>query len=121
MHERDWRKRKERLDAAAAAVILQDYLDQEPMKKLLGVLVLLVLVAGARCWAFMYMRVNQPFRGYEAAEQFVEIPPGAGSARIGDRLVDAGVVRDRSTYRAALWMSGQARHLKAGEYRFDRR
>ena len=25
--ERDWRKRKERLDAAAAAVILQDYLD----------------------------------------------------------------------------------------------
>jgi putative Holliday junction resolvase len=27
--ERDWRKRKLRLDAAAAAVILQDYLDQE--------------------------------------------------------------------------------------------
>ena len=27
-HERDWRKRKEKLDAAAAAVILQDYLDQ---------------------------------------------------------------------------------------------
>jgi putative Holliday junction resolvase len=26
-HERDWRKRKARLDAAAAAVILQDYLD----------------------------------------------------------------------------------------------
>jgi putative Holliday junction resolvase len=27
IRERDWRKRKERLDAAAAAVILQDYLD----------------------------------------------------------------------------------------------
>ena len=27
MRERDWRKRKHRLDAAAAAVILQDYLD----------------------------------------------------------------------------------------------
>jgi putative Holliday junction resolvase len=27
--ERDWRKRKARLDAAAAAVILQDYLDAE--------------------------------------------------------------------------------------------
>ena len=26
--ERDWRKRKPRLDAAAAAVILQDFLDQ---------------------------------------------------------------------------------------------
>jgi putative pre-16S rRNA nuclease len=28
-HERDWRRRKARLDAAAAAVILQDYLDRE--------------------------------------------------------------------------------------------
>jgi putative Holliday junction resolvase len=27
--ERDWRKRKAKLDAAAAAVILQDYLDRE--------------------------------------------------------------------------------------------
>ncbi len=29
IRERDWRKRKERLDAAAAAIILQDYLDQQ--------------------------------------------------------------------------------------------
>jgi len=28
VHERDWRKRKADLDAAAAAIILQDYLDQ---------------------------------------------------------------------------------------------
>ena len=28
--ERDWRKRKARLDAAAAAVFLQDYLDARP-------------------------------------------------------------------------------------------
>jgi putative Holliday junction resolvase len=28
LRERDWRKRKARLDAAAAAVILQDYLDR---------------------------------------------------------------------------------------------
>jgi len=27
IRERDWRKRKARLDAAAAAIILQDYLD----------------------------------------------------------------------------------------------
>ena len=29
IRERDWRRRKERLDAAAAAIILQDYLDQQ--------------------------------------------------------------------------------------------
>jgi putative Holliday junction resolvase len=30
VRESDWRKRKARLDAAAAAVILQDYLDERP-------------------------------------------------------------------------------------------
>jgi len=30
------------------------------------------------------------------------------------------VVRDHLTFRVALWMSGEARRLKAGEYRFDR-
>ncbi|MGE3178202.1 MAG: Holliday junction resolvase RuvX [Vicinamibacterales bacterium] len=30
VREKDWRKRKQRLDAAAAAVFLQDYLDRRP-------------------------------------------------------------------------------------------
>jgi putative Holliday junction resolvase len=30
LHDRDWRSRKKRLDAAAAAIILQDYLDTRP-------------------------------------------------------------------------------------------
>ena len=29
------------------------------------------------------------------------------------------MVRDHITFRIALWMSGQGRHLKAGDYRFD--
>jgi putative Holliday junction resolvase len=29
VRERDWRRRKEKLDAAAAAIILQDYLDRQ--------------------------------------------------------------------------------------------
>lgn len=32
-HERDWRVRKRQLDAAAAAILLQDYLDSHPAKK----------------------------------------------------------------------------------------
>ena len=28
VRERDWRRRKQKLDAAAAAIVLQDYLDQ---------------------------------------------------------------------------------------------
>src|SRR5207302_3474991 len=55
-----------------------------------------------------------------SAGQFVEPPQGIGSLAIGDRLVAAGVIRDRVVYRAALWMTGEGRRLKAGDYRFDR-
>jgi len=48
------------------------------MKKLAGTVVLFVLVVGCAA-AFFYMRVNQPYRGYDATEQFVEIPQGAGT------------------------------------------
>src|SRR4051794_10465877 len=87
------------------------------MKKLL-LLVALLLVAAAG--ALFYARARQPYRGYSGPEQFVEIPPGATSVTIGERLVAGGVIRDRPTYRLMLWLSGQGRRLKAGEYRFDR-
>jgi UPF0755 protein len=83
-------------------------------------LVVLLMVAGAAGATVMYIRINQPYRGYEGLEQFVDIPQGSGSRAIGDRLVVAGVIRDVATYRIALWMSGAGRRLKAGEYRFER-
>src|SRR5262245_11001447 len=86
-------------------------------KKLFGVLAIL-LAAGAFAW--MYVRINATYRGYQGSEQFIEVPPGSGSAAIGQRLVAGGVVRDMAAFRTALWFSGQSRHLKAGEYRFDR-
>ena len=89
------------------------------MKKFLAFLFLVLLGAGA-AGALFYARVYQPYRGYETTEQFVEVPAGTGSLPIGERLVASGVIRDLVTYRAALWKSRQGRHLKAGEYRFDR-
>ncbi|HEY7170533.1 MAG TPA: endolytic transglycosylase MltG [Vicinamibacterales bacterium] len=89
------------------------------MKKLLALVAVLIVAAG--CAAYVVVtRVDQPFRGYSEEAQSVDVPQGAGTRAIGDRLIAAGVVRDRLTYRAALWLSGSARHLKAGEYRFDR-
>src|SRR5262245_25468623 len=89
------------------------------MKRFVVFLLFTVILAGAAAVS-LYERVHQSFRGYDAAEQFVEIPPGSGSRAIGDRLVEAGVVRDPLTFKLALWMTGKARHLQAGEYRFDR-
>ena len=80
--------------------------------------VLVVIAAAAAVW--LVMGSERPYKGYEGREQFVEIPPGAGPAAIGRRLKDAGIVRDEVSFRVALWRSGQARRLQAGEYRFDR-
>ena len=90
------------------------------MKKVALFLVVLFLAVGAAAWV-VYSRVQQPYRGYREVEQYVEVPPGSSTRAIGDRLIAAGVVRDSLTYRLALWMSGRARSLKAGEYRFDQR
>jgi UPF0755 protein len=88
------------------------------MRKL-GIAMLLLLVVAAGAAAALYMRIGQPYRGYAGAEQFVDIPAGSSTKAIGDRLVEAGVVRDPLSFRLALWVSGRARALKAGEYRFD--
>ena len=88
------------------------------MKKIALILVVL-MCAAAGAAAFMYLRVRDPYRGYAGTEQFVDIPTGAGTRAIGEHLVAAGVIRDMTTYRVALWLSGHARRLQAGEYRFD--
>lgn len=89
------------------------------MKRFAAFVLVLGLV-GAAAAAWLYIGVSRPYKGYEAAEQFVEIPPGAGPTSIGRRLADAGVVRDVNSFRFAVWLSRQGRRLQAGEYRFDR-
>ena len=62
----------------------------------------------------MWIRMTDYYRGYSGGEQFIEIPPGAGTAEIGRGLVEGGIVKDEWTFKAALWYSGHARALKAG-------
>ncbi len=87
------------------------------MKLLFGLL-LAGLVALGAAGAVMSSHLQTPFKAFDGAEQFVDIPPGSSTASIGQSLVRSGVVRDTLTFRAALWLSGDARRLKAGEYRF---
>jgi UPF0755 protein len=82
-------------------------------------LVLIVAVAAAAAAVAIYVRTGAPYQGYSGTEQFVDIPPGSSTKTIGDRLIAGGVVRDPWTFRLSLLMSGRARALKAGEYRFD--
>jgi UPF0755 protein len=93
------------------------------MRKLaLALIFVVVFLVGAPVLVgtLMWTRITERYKGYEGAEQFVEIPRGARAAEIRRRLVDARVVEGDLTMRAALLWSGKASSLKAGEYRFDR-
>ena len=87
------------------------------MRRLIIILVALAALTAAVA-GFYYARVDERFQGFEGAEQFVEITPGTGSRAIGRALAAAGVVRDEPTFRLAVYLTGTARELKAGEYRF---
>lgn len=87
--------------------------------KRFALLALLLVIAGVGAGVWFYRGVDRAFKGYDAPEQFIEIPQGSGSIAIGKRLADAGVVRDLNSFRLALWLTGAGRRLQAGEYRFD--
>lgn len=76
----------------------------------LAFLFVLILAAGAAAWL-----VLMPFG--PSKETFVEIAPGSSTARIGEELESAGVVRSRFAFVAMRWVERGT--LKAGEYRFD--
>jgi UPF0755 protein len=88
------------------------------MRRVVLLIVLVALTAGAWVARRQYLWLEEPFRGFAGVEQFVDVPSGTGPNAIGRLLVEAGVVRDLVTWRLAVWRSGEATSLKAGEYRF---
>ncbi len=90
------------------------------IKRAFVFLVVLGVLAAAGFAFTLYRRTSEPFKGYEGTEQFVTIEPGSSTRTIAQRLIESGVVRDDATFRAALWQTGHARSLQAGEFRFDR-
>lgn len=92
-----------------------------PVGRWLRRLALLAVVAGAAAggaaW-WLRQQAQTAYRGFADDAVFVDVPAGTGPRAIGSRLVSAGVVKDDLTFRVALWLSGRARELKAGEYRF---
>jgi UPF0755 protein len=82
-------------------------------------LVVLLSAAAGLGWYVVKQRLDERHQGWSGPDVFVDIPPGVSPPAIGRRLIDAGVVRGELTFRAALLVTGKARELKAGEYRFD--
>ncbi len=92
------------------------------LRKVLTVLAVfmgLTLIAAAVAVNQLLERVETPYQAYEEEGVFVDIQPGDSSPVIAARLAAAGVVRDQWTFRLAVWRSGVARDLQAGEYHFS--
>jgi len=72
----------------------------------------LVLLGAAGAVAFVLFTPFGPTQ-----QTFVEILPGASTARIGRQLEEAGVIRSQYAFDAMRWV--QHGTLKAGDYKFD--
>lgn len=79
------------------------------------VLVCVVAVAGAFSWGLNEFRRPGPL----AEATTIVIPRGESLDAIARRLTDAGVLRHPLVLVAAARLTERARHLKAGEYRFE--
>ena len=76
----------------------------------LTVFLIVLLAGGAAGWL-----VLEPFG--PTTETFVEVTPGSSTARIGQQMQAAGVIRSSYAFQLLrLWKHGT---LRAGEYRFD--
>jgi len=82
----------------------------------LGLCIIALIVAGVlgfAAWHYLF----SPYKGY-SDEVFVEIPHGANTRQLADKLEKAGVIRTR--YSLLLWRALHPRApLQAGEYQFD--
>jgi UPF0755 protein len=87
------------------------------LRRFIAVVIVLAALAGGAALA-LWRQLHEPYRGFSDAEVFVEVPPGAPTGDIANRLAGAGVVTNALTFRLAVRMAQADRHLKAGEYRF---
>jgi hypothetical protein len=113
---RDWRQRKARLDAVAAAVIpcriTSRHIGHEE-----SVYILVLLCCRRWCRSDVVHWGSSGCTGDTLRRAARGDPARPGPRAIGDRLVAAGIVRDSLTFRAAP-EEVRATRLKAGAYRF---
>lgn len=84
------------------------------LRLLAALLVAAGLAVGAALWGLS--ELGRP--GPHAADVVVVLPRGTGVRAMGERLQQAGVLRQGWTLAAAAWLEGKAGTLKPGEYRF---
>ena len=85
-----------------------------------ALVVIAALAAAGMAWRARTLALS-PFRGFSGEAVFVDVPPGAGPRAIAARLVEAGVVRDPTTFRVALWLTGPGPRVEGRRVPLHRR
>jgi UPF0755 protein len=80
-------------------------------------LLLLVLLAVAICALWFYRELHLPV-AHARANDYIEIPRRSSPDAIAARLVDEGVLRKKWPLLLYIKLTGKAKLLKAGDYRF---
>ena len=93
------------------------------MKKIVGVVFLLAVLAVGGFFGWRYWRIEQIRRFAEtpislAVPRTVDIAPGSGPRRVATLLGEAGVVSNADRFFDFLRLEGLGPKLKAGEYEF---
>jgi len=81
-----------------------------------AILAFLLLLGGPAIW--LQHELNTPYFGAAGLGSFVDISRGAGIGAIADALKAGGALRHKLPFLLYVRWTGQARHLRAGEYRF---
>lgn len=89
------------------------------MKKLVGAVLTLGVLALGAGGRYVWYAVHEPWQGYQG-QVVVDIPAGYGSREIVDVLHDKGVIEHPYLSLAWLYFSPHQSRLQAGEYAFDR-
>ncbi len=82
-------------------------------------MVILAIAVAVAAGTLLYDAARRPYGAIPAEGVFVEIPRGATTRRIAQRLADQGVVRSAVAFEMLARFRGR-QDLKAGEYFFDR-
>jgi UPF0755 protein len=87
------------------------------MRKLLLLVLVLILLAGAASGAWVYSDLHKAV-SHTKSGQYIEIPKGSSPAAIIKKLVAEGVVKHEWPLKLYLKSTGKGSTLKAGEYDF---
>lgn len=86
-------------------------------RRILLAILLLLIVAPAAFAIWLYREMRSP-ASHAMASEYIEIPKRSTPESIANKLVSAGIIRRRWPFLLYIKLTGSAKLIKAGEYRF---